>query len=63
MAQSLKFKISLFKNVSKQLGIEYQVYMPPYHPQSNSRIKGLYHFLKACISKHVLKTLEWDKVI
>ena len=35
----------------------------PYHPQSNSRIEGFHNFLKACMSKHVSQSLEWDQLI
>ena len=50
-------------DVATQLGVECKVYTPPYHPQSNGRIEGFHTFLKACMSKHVLKSLEWDQVI
>ena len=59
----IEFKNFLFANVAKQLADEYKVYLPLYHPQSNSRTESFYHFLKACISRHVSKTLEWDQVI
>ena len=38
-------------------------YSPPYHPQSNITIEGFHNFLKACMSKHVSKSLEWDQVV
>ena len=34
-----------------------------YHPQSNGRIEVFYNVLKACTSKHVSKSLEWDQVV
>ena len=43
--------------------MEYKIYTPPYHPQSNGRIEGFHNFLKACMSKHVSAKLEWDDVI
>ena len=49
-------------DVATQLGVEHRVYSP-YHPQSTGRIEGLHNFLKACMSKHVSKSLEWDQVI
>ena len=58
-----EFKNQFFMDVATQLGVECRVYSPPYHPQSNRRIKGFHNFLKACMSKHVSKSLEWDKVI
>ena len=58
-----EFKNELFTQVAKELGVEYKIYTPPYHPQSNSRIEGFHNFLKACLSKHVSSRLEWDDVV
>ena len=58
-----EFKNQLFMDVTTQLGVECRAYSPPYHPQSNGRIEGFHNFLKACMSKHVSKSLEWDQVI
>ena len=58
-----EFKNELFTDVAAQLDVECKVYSPPYHPQSNGRIEGFYTFLKACLSKHVSKSLEWDQVV
>ena len=58
-----EFKNKLFEEVAKQLGVEYKTYTAPYHPQSNGRIEGFHSFLKACMSKHITTTLEWDEVI
>ena len=58
-----EFKNELFTQVAKELGVEYKIYTPPYHPQSNGRIEGFHNFLKACMSKHVSAKLEWDDVI
>ena len=58
-----KFKNQLFTDVATELGVEYKIYTPPYHPQSNGRIEGFYNFLKACISKHVSANMEWDDVV
>ena len=58
-----EFKNKLFEDVAKQLGVEYKIYTPPYTPQSNGRIEGFHYFLKACISKHISPTLEWDDVV
>ena len=58
----IEFKNDLFDRVAKELGIEHKVYSPPYHPQSNGRIKGFHLFLKACMAKHISPGLEWDEV-
>ena len=58
-----EFKNQLFANVATELGVEYKIYTPPYHPQSNGKIEGFHHLLKACISKHISPTMEWDGVV
>ena len=58
-----EFKNQLFTDVATELGVEYKIYTPPYHPQSNGRIEGFHNFLKACINKHVSATMEWDDVV
>ena len=58
-----EFKNKMFKQIAKELGLEYKLYTPPYHPASNSRIEGFYAFLKACIAIHVAPQLEWDVLI
>ena len=58
-----EFKNHLFEKVAKELGVEFKCYTAPYHPQSNGRIEGFHHFLKACMSKHISKTMEWDEVV
>ena len=58
-----EFKNQLFTDIATELGVEYKIYTPPYHPQSNGRIEGFHNFLKACISKHVSPTMEWDDVV
>ena len=55
-----EFKDQLFMDVDIQVGVGHRVYSPPYHPQSNERIEGFHTFLKACMYKHVSKSLEWD---
>ena len=55
-----EFKNIIFEQVSKELGLEYKLYTPPYQPVSNGRIEGFHTFLKACIAKHVAPELEWD---
>ena len=57
------FKNKMFEQVSKELGLEYKLYTPPYHPALNGRIEGFDAFLKACIAKHVAPQLEWDVLI
>ena len=61
MALSLKSK--MVEQISTELGLEYKLYTPPYHPASNGRIEGFHVFLKACIAKHVASQLEWDVLI
>ena len=58
-----EFKNKLFEQVAKELGVEYKLYTPPYHPTSNGHIEGFHAFLKACIAKHVAPQLEWDALI
>ena len=58
-----KFKNKMFEQVSKELGLEYKLYTPPYHPASNGRIEGFHAFLKVCIAKHIAPQLEWDVLI
>ena len=53
-----EFKNKVFKQISKELGLEYKLYILPYHPASNGRIEGFHAFLKACIAKHVAPQLE-----
>lgn len=58
-----EFRSGLFTTVAKELGVEFKLYTPPYHPQSNGRIEGFHRFLKACMSKHITSTVEWDEVV
>ena len=58
-----EFKNKLFEQVAQELGIEHKVYSPPYHPASNGRIEGFHSFLKACLAKHILSSLECDKMV
>ena len=58
-----EFKNKVFEQVAKELGLEYKLYTPPYHPASNDRIEGFHAFLKACITKHVAPQLEWDVLV
>ena len=54
----------MFEQISKEPGLEYKLYNPPYHPASNGRIGGFHAFLKAmCITKHVAPQLEWYVLI
>ena len=57
------FKNTLFEEVAKQLGVERKMYLPVYRPQANGHIEGFHKFLKECISKHMLNSLEWDDVL
>ena len=58
-----EFKNKMFEQIEKELGLEYKLYTPPYHPASNGRIEQFHAFLKACIAKHVAPQLEWDVLI
>ena len=58
-----EFKNKLFEDITKQLGVRYKKYTPPYMPSSNGCIEGFHNFLKACISKHVSAQLEWTDVL
>ena len=58
-----EFKNKLFEWIAKELGVEYMLYTPPYHPASNGHIEGFHEFLKACIAKHVAPQLEWDALV
>ena len=58
-----KSKNKMFEQISKELGLEYKLYTPPYHPASNGRIEGFHAFLKACITKHVAPQLYWHVLI
>ena len=58
-----EFKIKVFEQVAKELGLEYKLYTPPYHLASNGRIEGFHAFLEACIAKHVAPQLEWDVLV
>ena len=57
-----EFKNKLFEQVSQELGIEHKIYSSPYHPALNGRIEGFHSFLKACLAKHIMSSLEWDQM-
>ena len=62
MGQNLKINCS--QTWLPELGMWNVKFIPfPHHPQFNGRIEGFHNFLKACMSKHVLKSLEWDQVV
>ena len=56
----LSSKNKLIEEISKELGVQYKMYSPPYRPQSNGRVESFHYFLKACIAKHINSQLEWD---
>ena len=58
-----EFKNKLMEEVSKELGVRYKIYSPPYRPQSNGRIESFHYFLKVCIAKHMAPQLEWDDIV
>ena len=58
-----EFKNVLFEEVAKQLGVERKIYSPVYRPQANGQIEGFHKFLKECISKHMVNSLEWDDIL
>ena len=55
---ALNLRTKWFEQIFKELGLEYKLYTPPYHPASNGRIEGFHAFLKAGITKHVAPQLE-----
>ena len=58
-----EFKNKLMEEVSKELGVEYKIYSPPYRSKSNGRVESFHYFLKACIAKHIGPQLEWDAIV
>ena len=58
-----EFKNKMFEQVAKELGLEYKLYTPPYHPVLNGRIEGFHAFFTVCIAKNVVPQLEWDVLI
>ena len=58
-----EFKNALFEEAAKQLRVERKIYSPVYRPQANGCIEGFHKFLKECISKHMVKSLEWDDIL
>ena len=58
----MEFKNEVFKEMLQKLGTEKLIHSPPYRPQSNGRIEGFHHYLKACIAKHMRAGMEWDEV-
>ena len=40
-----EFKNQLFTEVATELVVEYKIYTPPYHPQSNGCIEGFHNIL------------------
>ena len=59
----IEFKNQLFGRVAKELGVEFECCAAPCRPQSNGRMEGFHHFLRACVSGHVSGTVEWDEVV
>ena len=57
-----EFKNEVFKEMLKSLGTEKLIHLPHYRPQSNGRIEGFHHYLKASIAKHMCAGLELDEV-
>ena len=58
-----EFKNDLISRVAEQLGVERNIYSPPYRPQSNGRIEGFHKFFKSCLAKHISRHCEWDDVV
>ena len=42
-----ELKNKLFKEVAKQLDVEYKAYTVPYIPQCNGKIEGFHKYLKS----------------
>jgi len=58
-----EFVNALFNQVAEELGCEYKITSPAYHPQSNGKLEGFHYFLKRCTSKYITKLQEWDQVL
>ena len=57
-------RTALFEEVAKQLGVERKIYSPVYRPQACTLgIEGFHELLKECISKHLVKSLDWDDIL
>ena len=56
-----EFKNKLFKDIAKQLGVEYKVYTPPYRPQCNGKIESFHKDPKSCVAKYIMNNMEWDE--
>ena len=46
-------------DIAIQLAVEHKVYSPSYHQQSIRRIEEFHNFIKSCMTKHVLNSLEF----
>ena len=58
-----EFKNESFTIIEEKIWVEHKINAFLYHPLSNGRMEGFHSFLKACISKHVSKGLEWDDIV
>ena len=60
----LNSRINLINEVCEQLGVKHKIYLHCHiDPQSNGRRESFHYFLKACISKHITRQIEWDDVV
>ena len=44
-------------------GLQRKIYSPPYRPQSNGCIEGIYKFLKNCLAKYITRHRGSDNVV
>ena len=57
----MEFKNNLINQVLQQLGID-RIFLAPYHPQSNDKLKVFYKCLKPTLKKLCEKDpTNWDK--
>ena len=58
-----EFKNQLFTDVAMQLGVEHKIYSPLIIHNQMEELEEFHNFPKACMSKHVSKSLEWYQVV
>ena len=59
----MEFKNNLMNQVLQQLGID-RIFSPPYHPQSNGKLKVFHKYLKPTLKKLCEKDpTNWDKYL
>ena len=60
---AMEFKNNLMDQVLQQLGID-QIFLAPYHPQSNGKLEVFHKYLKPTLKKHYENDpANWDKYL